>query len=140
MLSVVGRWQVCIDEGQDIQCNSWWHQISERDAAHAYSEVFCCQGGLSFFSSTYQSYTLIFLCKDIHLKISVILVRHTCILLEHNKFVHKDIRALSEIKMIKWSLICLLREFCFSYREVSMVRFVLWCMSVFKFISITFHH
>lgn len=42
-------------------------------------------------------YTLIFLCKDIHLKISVILVRHTCILLEHNKFVHKDIRALSEI-------------------------------------------
>lgn len=140
MLSVVGRWQVCIDEGQDIQCNSWWHQISERDAAHAYSEVFCCQGGLSFFSSTYQSYTLIFLCKDIHLKISVILVRHTCILLEHNKFVHKGNRALSEIKMIKWSLICLLREFCFSYREVSMVRFVLWCMSVFKFISITFHH
>lgn len=140
MLSVVGRWQVCIDEGQDIQCNSWWHQISERDAAHAYSEVFCCQGGLSFFSSTYQSYTLIFLCKDIHLKISVILVRHTCILLEHNKFVHKGNRALSEIKMIKWSLICLLREFCFSYREVSMVRFVLWCISVFKFISITFHH
>lgn len=33
--------------------------------------------------------------------ISVILVRHTCILLEHNKFVHKDNRALSEIKMIK---------------------------------------
>lgn len=140
MLSVVGRWQVCIDEGQDIQCNSWWHQISERDAAHAYSEVFCCQGGLSFFSCTYQSYTLIFLCKDINLKISVILVRHTCILLEHNKFVHKDNRALSEIKMIKWSLICLLREFCFFYREVSMVRFVLWCISVFKFVSITFHH
>lgn len=94
MLSVVGWWQVCIDEGQDIQCNSWWHQISERDAAYAYSEVFCCQGGLSFFSCTYP---LIFLCKDINLKISVILVRHTCILLEHNKFVHKDIRALSEI-------------------------------------------
>lgn len=97
MLSVVGRWQVCTDEGQDIQCNSWWHQISERDAAHAYSEVFCCQGGLSFFSCTYQSYTLIILCKDIDLKISVILVRHTCILLEHNKFVHKGNRALSEI-------------------------------------------
>lgn len=140
MLSVVGRWQVCIDEGQDIQCNSWWHQISERDAAHAYSEVFCCQGGLSFFSCTYQSYTLIFLCKDINLKILVIQVRHTCILPEHNQFVHKDNRALSEIKMIKWSLIYLLREFCFSYREVSMVRFVLWGISVFKFISITFHH
>lgn len=95
--------------------------------------MFCCQGGLSFFSCTYQSYTLIILCKDINLKISVILVRHTCILLEHNKFVHKDNRALSEIKMIKWSLICSLREFCFSYREVSMVRFVLWCTSVFKF-------
>lgn len=49
MPSVVGWWQVCIDEGQDIQCDTWWHQISERDAAHAYSKVFCCQGGLILF-------------------------------------------------------------------------------------------
>lgn len=49
------------------------------------------------FSPVRMSYTLIFLCKDINLKILVIQVRHTCILPEHNKFVHKDNRALSEI-------------------------------------------